>query len=130
MSERSKSRRSVPWALFVVVIGLLYVLSYAPVYRLAYGPDSPHLDASLTLTRWDPPSNPRQRWRLLYLPVESLMDHLARQSDAGASKKVGRDLRSFVDEAADVESRPEMLTPTARGLIKAAQTDPLVMPVA
>ena len=39
-----------------------------------------------------------------------------------ASKRVGRDLRPFVDEAADVEPRPGMLIPTAEGLIEAAQT--------
>ncbi|MBT6483710.1 MAG: leucine-rich repeat protein [Planctomycetaceae bacterium] len=54
--------------------------------------------------------------------VEKLMDQLAQQPDARASKKVGRDLRTFVDEAADVEPRPGMLIPTAEGLIEAAQT--------
>jgi hypothetical protein len=65
------SRPSAAWSAVTLLLCLsLYVVSYAPVYRLVEGPDAPPSSHGCGWPRYD-----QRPWESVYLPVMLLMDH-------------------------------------------------------
>lgn len=66
-----RPRPSAAWSAVALLLCLsLYVLSYAPMYRLIEGPDAPSPPRGFGGSSYD-----QRPWESAYVPVMQLMDH-------------------------------------------------------